>query len=103
MQNVTEPPLFLAASIFFAIKSARFERGITDPFEFWSPATVEKIRMACTDDFVEIVSETIGIHYNKLLIFHIRLKLMLTMLTDSGTLLYLNSNDLSKQLLLECV
>ena len=70
LQNVTEPPLFLAASIFFAIKdaikSARFERGITDSFKFWSPATVERIRMACTDEFVEIVSETIGIHYNKL-------------------------------------
>ena len=47
--------------------------------------------------------EFITISYQ--LIFHIRLKLMLTMLTDSGTLLYLNSNDLSKQLriLLECV
>ena len=55
--------MFLAASVFFAIKdaikSARVERGITDPFELLSPATVERIRMACTDQFVETVSETI--------------------------------------------
>ena len=50
----------MAASVFFAIKeavkSARAERGITGPFDFWSPATAERIRMACKDQFVEMVS-----------------------------------------------
>ena len=59
VQGIGEPPLFLAASVFFAIKeavkSARAERGITGPFQFWSPATVERIRLACCDKFVEMV------------------------------------------------
>ena len=50
---------FLAASVFFAIKeaikSARAERGIIGPFDFWSPATAERIRMTCKDQFVEMV------------------------------------------------
>ena len=59
IQGIGEPPLFLASSVFFAIKeavkSARAERGITGPFNFWSPATAERIRMACKDQFVEMV------------------------------------------------
>ena len=59
-QAIGEPPLFLAASVFFAIKeavkSARSESGITGPFEFWSPASAERIRMACKDQFVDMVS-----------------------------------------------
>ncbi|VVC38233.1 Oxidoreductase, molybdopterin binding site,Aldehyde oxidase/xanthine dehydrogenase,FAD-binding [Cinara cedri] len=51
---VGEPPLFLSASIFFAIKnavySAREDAGITDYFRLDAPATVEKIRMACNDN-----------------------------------------------------
>ncbi|KAF5273874.1 hypothetical protein FQA39_LY00989 [Lamprigera yunnana] len=51
---VGEPPLFLASSIYFAIreaiKMARTDAGlpITD-FEFFAPATAAKIRMACED------------------------------------------------------
>eukprot|EP00455_Lapot_gusevi_P049471 TRINITY_DN701_c0_g2_i7.p1 TRINITY_DN701_c0_g2~~TRINITY_DN701_c0_g2_i7.p1 ORF type:complete len:1205 (-),score=381.89 TRINITY_DN701_c0_g2_i7:387-4001(-) len=53
---IGEPPLFLSASVFFAIKeaiyAARQEHGLTDWFPLHSPATSERIRMACTDDFV---------------------------------------------------
>lgn len=56
---VGEPPLFLASSIFFAIKEAvkdaRKEEGLTDWFEFHSPATSARIRMACTDRFTNKV------------------------------------------------
>eukprot|EP01137_Pigoraptor_chileana_P018502 Opistho-2@78082 len=53
---VGEPPLFLAASVFFAvreaIKAARLENGEASPFVLDSPATAERIRMACTDRFI---------------------------------------------------
>ncbi|XP_051157348.1 xanthine dehydrogenase-like [Leptopilina boulardi] len=52
---VGEPPLFLASSVFFAIKeaikSARNDSNIVARFQFDSPATAEKIRMACEDQF----------------------------------------------------
>ncbi|KAG8239011.1 hypothetical protein J437_LFUL005068 [Ladona fulva] len=52
---VGEPPLFLAASVFFALKdavsAARREAGLTGPFRFDSPATAARIRMACQDKF----------------------------------------------------
>lgn len=58
-QAIGEPPLFLAASVFYAIKqaikSARSENGLMEYFEFWSPATVERIRLACQDQFVTMV------------------------------------------------
>uniref|UniRef100_A0A8B9ZKX6 Xanthine dehydrogenase n=1 Tax=Anas platyrhynchos TaxID=8839 RepID=A0A8B9ZKX6_ANAPL len=48
---VGEPPLFLSASVFYAIKdaiySARKESGLTEPFRLDSPATPERIRNAC--------------------------------------------------------
>lgn len=52
---VGEPPLFLASSVFFAIreaiKAARKEEGIEERFVCLnSPATVERIRMACEDE-----------------------------------------------------
>ena len=51
---VGEPPFFLASSVFFAIKdalyAARAEAGLTEHFTLNSPATPEKIRMACADD-----------------------------------------------------
>lgn len=51
---VGEPPLFLASSIFFAIKeaiaAARMERGLTGAFRLDSPATAARIRMACDDE-----------------------------------------------------
>jgi xanthine dehydrogenase molybdopterin-binding subunit B len=52
-QGIGEPPLGLAASVFFAIKyaieSARKDAGVTGPFNLESPATAERIRMACVD------------------------------------------------------
>ena len=50
---VGEPPLFLAASIFFAVKeairAARIERGFSPKFGLDAPATAERVRMACED------------------------------------------------------
>ncbi|KAF7704115.1 xanthine dehydrogenase/oxidase [Silurus meridionalis] len=55
---VGEPPLFLAASVFYAIKdaitAARAESGLTGPFRLDSPATPEKIRNACEDRFTKL-------------------------------------------------
>jgi len=54
MKAVGEPPLFLASSVFFAIKeaitAARMEKGLTGEFRLDSPATVARIRMACDDE-----------------------------------------------------
>lgn len=59
MQAVGEPPLFLAASVFFAIKeaivSARKDRGEEGIFLMDSPATCERIRLACSDQFTKMV------------------------------------------------
>ncbi|XP_038596041.1 xanthine dehydrogenase/oxidase-like [Tachyglossus aculeatus] len=58
---VGEPPLFLASSIFFAIKdaigAARAQRSKSqlDPlFQLDSPATPERIRNACVDRFTKL-------------------------------------------------
>uniref|UniRef100_A0A3B4AS67 Uncharacterized protein n=1 Tax=Periophthalmus magnuspinnatus TaxID=409849 RepID=A0A3B4AS67_9GOBI len=55
---VGEPPLFLAASVFFALKdaiaTARLEAGLSGPFQLDSPATAERIRMACADCFTKM-------------------------------------------------
>merc|ERR1712070_133265 len=52
---VGEPPTFLGASVFFAIKEAirsyRAEQGIEGFFPLDAPATYEKIRMACLDRY----------------------------------------------------
>eukprot|EP00742_Colponemidia_sp_Colp-10_P005067 GILJ01005413.1.p1 GENE.GILJ01005413.1~~GILJ01005413.1.p1 ORF type:complete len:1351 (+),score=226.28 GILJ01005413.1:45-4097(+) len=52
---IGEPPFFLAASVFFAIKNAvtnaRSDAGKSTDFAFHSPATAERIRMACLDQF----------------------------------------------------
>lgn len=54
---VGEPPFFLASAAFFAIKdaiaSARAEVGNNDWFPLDNPATPERIRMACLDQFTE--------------------------------------------------
>ena len=56
---VGEPPLFLAASVFYAIKaairSARLESGISQDFQLDSPATAERIRLGCEDELVRLV------------------------------------------------
>ncbi|XP_061540250.1 xanthine dehydrogenase/oxidase isoform X1 [Phycodurus eques] len=55
---VGEPPLFLASSVFFAIKdaisAARAESGIAGPFRLDSPASAERIRNACNDRFTKL-------------------------------------------------
>lgn len=52
---VGEPPFFLASAVFFAIKdaiiAARAECGYHDWFPLDNPATPERIRMACADQF----------------------------------------------------
>lgn len=58
---IGEPPLFLASSIFFATKdaisSARVDAGLNDYFQLKSPATPERIRMACQDQFTKLFPE----------------------------------------------
>ena len=68
MKAVGEPPLFLASSVFFAIKEAitatRMERGLTGAFRLDSPATAARIRMACDDEItvkVNICFNTLSI------------------------------------------
>ncbi|XP_023152952.1 xanthine dehydrogenase/oxidase [Amphiprion ocellaris] len=55
---VGEPPLFLAASVFYAIKdavsAARSESGLSGPFRLDSPASAERIRNACSDWFTKL-------------------------------------------------
>ena len=67
---VGEPPLFLASSVFFAIKNA-IEAARNDAtksqnnstkesikiFKLDAPATAERIRMACIDDLTEKIPE----------------------------------------------
>lgn len=54
---VGEPPLFLASAAFFAIKdailAARKDTGHEGWFVLDSPATPERIRMACADEFTQ--------------------------------------------------
>lgn len=56
---VGEPPLFLASSVFFAIKEAikdaRKEEDLSEQFQLISPATSARIRMACQDRFTNKV------------------------------------------------
>ena len=50
---VGEPPFFLGASVFYALKeavyAARKEEGLEGWFRLDSPATPERLRMACAD------------------------------------------------------
>ena len=50
-KEVGEPPLVLATSVFFAVKSAvrasRLERGLNGLFRLDAPATVQEVRRAC--------------------------------------------------------
>ncbi|XP_072938679.1 xanthine dehydrogenase-like [Epargyreus clarus] len=60
---VGEPPLFLASSVFFAIKeaikSARSDAGVSSEFVMDAPATCSRIRMACEDIITNEVKPTI--------------------------------------------
>lgn len=56
-KGIGEPPLALGAFHFFAIKdaiqSARVDAGLGNgPFQLYSPATSERIRLACGDDII---------------------------------------------------
>lgn len=57
---VGEPPLFLASSVFFAIKeaitSSRRDNNCDERFDLISPATAARIRLGCQDRFIEKVS-----------------------------------------------
>ncbi len=52
-KGIGEPPLFLGASVMLALKeavyAARQEAGLSGHFELSSPATSERLRMACGD------------------------------------------------------
>ncbi|CAK9809030.1 Xanthine dehydrogenase [Anthophora quadrimaculata] len=58
---VGEPPLFLASSVFFAIreaiKSAREEYGLKGYFQLDAPATAARIRLACVDELTSKIEE----------------------------------------------
>jgi len=58
---VGEPPLFLASSVFFAVKDAigfaRAENGLSRWCDMDAPATAERIRMNCVDQFTNQVPE----------------------------------------------
>ena len=58
---VGEPPLFLGAGVIFALKNAcmayREQQGFQGYFQLNSPATVERLRMACTDEFTKRACE----------------------------------------------
>ncbi|XP_055712737.1 xanthine dehydrogenase [Phlebotomus papatasi] len=60
---VGEPPLFSAASVFFAIKEAiadaRRHENLSPDFPLISPATSARIRMACQDRFTKKFSEPV--------------------------------------------
>ncbi|XP_076172915.1 xanthine dehydrogenase rosy isoform X2 [Ptiloglossa arizonensis] len=59
---VGEPPLFLASSVFFAIreaiKSARQEFSLNGYFRLDSPATAARIRLACIDHITTKIKDT---------------------------------------------
>ena len=54
-KGIGEPPLLLGSSAFFALKQAcmayREQQGLVDYLTLYSPATVERLRMACADEF----------------------------------------------------
>ncbi|GMT22071.1 hypothetical protein PFISCL1PPCAC_13368 [Pristionchus fissidentatus] len=56
---IGEPPLFLGSCALFAIRDAikafREARGLAGYFRFDSPATAERIRLACEDDLLDKV------------------------------------------------
>ncbi|OBS72466.1 hypothetical protein A6R68_12960 [Neotoma lepida] len=51
--------MFLGSSVFFAIAdavaAARRERDLAEDFTVQSPATPERVRMACADRFTDMV------------------------------------------------
>lgn len=62
---VGEPPLFLASTVFFAIKeaiaSSRRDHNRDEHFELISPATAARIRLGCHDKFIDKVSSVTSV------------------------------------------
>ncbi|KAM9305618.1 aldehyde oxidase 1-like [Gastrophryne carolinensis] len=60
-KGIGEPAVFLGSAVYLAIKdsiaSARKERGLSSIFTLNSPATPEKIRMACGDKFTNMIKK----------------------------------------------
>ncbi|XP_056392196.1 aldehyde oxidase-like isoform X2 [Hyla sarda] len=60
-KGIGEPAVFLGSVVYFAIKdallSARKERGLSNTFILNSPATPEKIRIACEDKLTEMIEK----------------------------------------------
>ncbi|KAJ7345476.1 hypothetical protein JRQ81_001426 [Phrynocephalus forsythii] len=58
-KGVGESALFLGCSVFFAIReavaAARRERGLPEDFALTSPLTPERLRLACADQFTEMI------------------------------------------------
>uniref|UniRef100_A0A803TQA1 FAD-binding PCMH-type domain-containing protein n=1 Tax=Anolis carolinensis TaxID=28377 RepID=A0A803TQA1_ANOCA len=58
-KSMAEAGVFLGSSVFFAIRdavaAARKERGLNCNFTLDSPLNIERIRMACADQFTEMV------------------------------------------------
>jgi xanthine dehydrogenase/oxidase len=57
-KGIGEPPFFLGASVFFAlreaVKAARAQNGLVDPLVgLKSPCTPETLRLACGDELVQ--------------------------------------------------
>lgn len=59
LQGLGESGMFLGSSVFFAIAdavaAARKERDLAEDFTVHSPATPERVRMACADRFTDMV------------------------------------------------
>ncbi|ALC47458.1 ry [Drosophila busckii] len=57
---VGEPPLFIGSAAYFAIKeaiaAAREEQGLSPHCELEAPATSARIRMACQDNFTQLIN-----------------------------------------------
>jgi xanthine dehydrogenase/oxidase len=68
---IGEPPLFLASSVFFAIKeaieAARKEVNLDPHFSLQSPATSARIRMACRDEIIKNVSMNFYFYFQALI------------------------------------
>ncbi|XP_068101235.1 aldehyde oxidase 1-like [Hyperolius riggenbachi] len=60
-KGIGEAAVFLGSVVFFAIKDAlitvRRERGLSSTFTLNSPATPERIRMACGDKFTDMIKK----------------------------------------------
>ncbi|KAF4093447.1 hypothetical protein AMELA_G00002150 [Ameiurus melas] len=61
-KGIGEPTLFLGSSVFFAIKdavmAARKDAGLTGPFTLNSPATPERVCLACNTHFTQMIPDT---------------------------------------------